>query len=409
MKILQVNKYHYPRGGADRYYLDLGARLEAAGHELAYFAMKHPKNLPSPWSKYFVSRVSYNEQAWRYALKIPGRTIYSLEAKKKFSRLLKEFQPDVVHIHNIYHQLSPSILDAAAKFKIPVIMHVHDYKLVCPNHALFIDNKICEKCLMKNYSPAVKNRCVKNSLIASSLAALEMYLHHTSWKIYEKNISLYITPSLFVKNILIKAGWPSEKIVVVNNAFSAGLPTPLETKKEDYFLYFGRLSSEKGVDLAIKASSLDPRLTLKIVGNGPDEPSLKTLNEKSIKEGRVKFLGWREGVELSTLISQAKAVIIPSRWYENFPLTALESLSLGTPVIATDIGGLPEIVTSKNGILVPPEDIEALNLAMLDILSEKKHWPDEQIRESAQNFLPEVNTGSVLSVYRDLTNTKNTP
>jgi len=409
MKILQVNKYHYPRGGADRYYLDLGSRLEALGHQVAYFAMKHPKNLPSPWSRYFISRVSYNEQAWRYALKIPGRAIYSLEAKRKFSKLLKEFRPDVIHIHNIYHQLSPSILDVAAKFKIPVVMHVHDYKLVCPNHALFVNNQVCEKCLKKNYWPAVKNNCVKNSRIASLLSSLEMYLHHTSWKIYEKNISVYLTPSLFLKNILIKSGWPSEKILVVNNAFSAGLPTPLETQKEDYFLYFGRLSSEKGVDLAIKASGHDPRLKLKIVGNGPDELSLKTLDEKSIREGRVEFLGWCEGVELSTLISQAKATIIPSRWYENFPLTALESLSLGTPVIASDIGGLPEIVTSKNGILVPPDDIKALHQAMLDILLEKMRWPENQIRESAQHFLPEVNTNTVLTIYQNLINQKNTP
>ncbi len=402
MKILQVNKYHYPRGGADRYYLDLGERLESAGHEVAYFAMNHPRNLATPWSKYFVSRVSYNEQVWKYALKIPGRTLYSLEAKNKFKRLLRDFQPDVIHVHNIYHQLSPSILDAAAQAKIPVIMHLHDYKLVCPNHALFVGGKVCEKCLGGSYTACIKQRCVKDSLTASVLAAAEMYLHHKVLKIYAKNISLFIAPSLFLKNLLVKAGWPAEKIEVINNAFSTGLPAPLNTDREDYFLYYGRLSEEKGVDVIIKAISLNKDLKLKIAGSGPADISLQTLGAEAARRGQLDFLGWREGRALSTLIAQAKAVIIPSRWYENFPLTALEALSFGTPIIASDIGGLPEIVNSQNGCLVPPDDAVALEAAMSEVLSGNKTWHEEEIKNSARVYIPELNTTRVIKVYEKL-------
>ena len=401
MKILQVNKYHYPRGGADRYYLDLGKRLEAAGNEVAYFAMEHPKNLSSVWSKYFVSRVSYNENVWHYAWKIPGRALYSFEAKRKFDRLLNDFRPDIIHIHNIYHQLSPSIIDAAAKYKIPVVMHLHDYKLVCPNHALFVKNKICKQCLTGNFLPCIKQRCVKNSILASILAAGEMYLHHRVLKIYQKNISTFISPSLFLKNILISAGWPENKITVINNAFRSDLPAPINTEKKNYFLYFGRLSSEKGIDLIIKAIN-NEQLYLKIIGIGPEEASLKTLGNDLIKEGRLEFLGWLEGQNLSTYIAQAQATLVPSRWLENFPLNALESLSLGTPVIATNIGGLPEIITANNGCLVQPENPNALKAIMLKIINQERGYSSDEIKKGATRFVPEINTKSVLALYENL-------
>ncbi len=402
MKILQVNKYHYPRGGADRYYLDLGKHLEAEGHELAYFSMQHPKNLATPWSKYFVSRVSYNEQVWRYAWKIPGRTLYSLETKRKFTRLLKDFRPDVIHLHNIYHQLSPSLLDVAAAFKIPVVMHLHDYKLVCPNHSLFTQGKVCQECLRGSYWPCIKRRCVKDSSLASLLAAGEMYLHHNILKIYENKVNLFISPSNFLKKILVAAGWPEEKIIVINNAFRADLPLPLNDSRENYFLYYGRLSQEKGIDLAIQATLEDKNLRLKIAGSGPESDLLQTISGEAARNGQIEFLGWQEGRALSTLIAQAQAVIIPSRWLENFPLSALESLSLGTPVIAADIGGLPEIINDSNGMLVPAEDIEALKEAMLKIVNQKKHWQRKELQASAGRFSPENNIQEVLTVYQKL-------
>ncbi len=401
MKILQVNKYHYPRGGADRYYLDLGKRLEEAGHSVAYFAMKHPNNLATVWDKYFVSRVSYNEKKWQYAWKIPGRTLYSLEAKKNFSKLLNDFQPDIIHIHNIYHQISPSILDAATEAGIPVVMHLHDYKLVCPNHALFIHNKVCQKCVSGNYWPCIQNRCIKNSLAASCLAASEMYLHHHLLHIYEKNIKTYISPSLFLKNLLVSVNWPENKIAVVNNAFRTDL-SPLTMPRENYFLYYGRLSSEKGIDLAIKAVTKNSNLKLKIVGSGPEKEKLQLLASEAIEKKQIEFISWCEGEELAKLITQAQAILIPSRWLENFPLTALESLSLGTPVIASEIGGLPEIINATNGYLVKPEDVESLEAAMNNLLNRQDKFDREQIINSSLRFSPELNLEAVLNIYRKI-------
>ncbi|MDX9778912.1 MAG: glycosyltransferase [Patescibacteria group bacterium] len=401
MKILLVNKYHYPRGGADKYYLELGRELEKAGHEVAYFAMHHPLNLQSKWQKYFLSRVSYNENIWRYAHKIPLRAIYSLEAKRKFKKLLKDFQPDIIHLHNIYYQLSPSILDAATKTKIPTIMHVHDYNLVCPNHSLFVRGKICKQCLHGNYYHCLKKRCVKNSLSASFLGVLTLWIHNNLLKIYQKNIQLLITPSQFMKNILIEADWAEAKIKVINNPFYLNKITKVN-QKEKYFIYCGRLSAEKGVDTAIYALKNNKKLQLKIVGSGPEEKSLHQLTTHLNLDKQVSFLGWKQGDELQTLISQAQALLLPSRWLENFPLIALEALALGTPILASKIGGIPEIVNNKNGSLLTVDNIEEWHQALVSVERGELHWSREDLLNSATKFSPERNLQEVLKTYQQI-------
>ena len=409
MKILLVNKYHYPRGGADKYYLELGRELEKVGHQVAYFAMHHPLNLQSTWQQYFVSRVSYNENIWRYAHKIPLRAIYSFEAKRKFKTLLKDFQPDIIHLHNIYYQLSPSILKVAAKANIPTIMHVHDYNLVCPNHSLFVRGKICKQCLHGNYYYCLKKRCVKNSFSASFLGALTLWIHNHLLKIYQKNLSLLITPSQFMKHILIEAGWQEAKIRVINNPFYLN-KIPTANQKEKYFVYCGRLSAEKGVDTAIYALKNNKKLKLKIVGSGPEEKSLRQLSANLKLDQQVSFLGWKQGNELQALISQAEALLLPSRWLENFPLIVLESLALGTPVLASKIGGIPEIVNHKNGALLTVDDREEWRQALTSVEKGEWRWSREDLINSATRFNPEHNLQEVLQNYQQIiTNYKKTP
>jgi len=406
MKILQVNKYHYPRGGADRYYLDLGDRLEKMGHQVAYFSMQHPNNLPSIWSKYFISRVSYNENLRKYAWKISGRTIYSLEAKRKFRRLLNDFKPDVIHIHNIYHQISPSILDVAAKHKIPVVMHAHDYKLVCPSHNMYVHGEICDNCIKENYGACIKKRCVKDSFAASLLASTEMFIHHRILKIYKKNITKIISPSLFLKTILMEAGWPKNKIMVVNNCCSLKTEESPTDEINDYFLFNGRLSQEKGIDLIINAVINHPELRLIIAGTGPDALIYEKMANAIEAKDRIQFIGWQEEQALAKLILKAKAVLIPSRWYENFPLSALEAISLGTPVIASNRGGLPEIINDTNGLLITADDPELWAQAMLSVISGKKQWTKETIKISAAKYSPDINTNNIIQIYNSVINSQ---
>ncbi len=410
MRILQANKFYYPKGGADKYFLDLTEALKAAGHETAVFAMAGPRNLKSPDSKYFVSAVEFNGGSLKDRLKIPGRMIYSREAKRKFARELDDFKPDIVHVHNIYHQLSPSILEAAKERNVPVVMHLHDYKLVCPNYRLFTKNRVCRRCLdKKSFWPCLYNNCYGSSA-ASFLAALEMTVHHKWLHIYEKNIDLLIAPSEFMRRLAIESGWPEEKIVMLHNPAPKISDQPKDDRPEgDYLLYFGRLAPEKGInDLIHAAKSAGGRSgkLLHIAGSGPEEKNIRKEFAPEMKSGRIRLLGQLSGKALSDEIASARAIVFPSLWPENMPLALLESLAQGKVVIASRSGGLPEIISDrKNGFLFNAGDIKGLETAIRTVFRSK---PEDlkmiklKAIASAKKLDPDIHLQNILKIYSKL-------
>ncbi|MFA5163317.1 MAG: glycosyltransferase [Patescibacteria group bacterium] len=361
MRIIQVNKFYYLRGGAEKYLLQAEKELKSQGHEVAVFAMKHPKNISSPYEKYFVSRVSFSEGGFINKVKAARRLFWSREAKKKFTHLVKDFKPDIIHLHNIYHHLSPSILKASQKYNIPVVMHLHDYKLICPNYQLFTQNKYCERCRGGHYYNCYRYRCLKNSALKSALASLAMFYHHSYLKIYEKNVNLLIAPSRFIKETFTRFSWPEDKIELLYN-FSEEkyLQSPVIPEK-DYILYLGRLSSEKGIDILIRALS-KTQLKLKIAGLGPEEDNLKKLSRELGLEDRIEFLGFKDGVEKDTLIAEAKAIVIPSIWPENMPFSLLEAMAKAKVVLVSLVGGLGELIEDGiNGFTFAPGSSQAIS------------------------------------------------
>jgi glycosyltransferase involved in cell wall biosynthesis len=401
MRILQVNKYNYIRGGAEKYFIEISRELKELGHQVAIFSMKHPKNIPSDFDKYFVSRISFNEGGFKNKIIGPFRLLFSFTARRKFRRLVKDFRPDIIHIHNIYHQISPSILRVAKKRKIPVIMHLHDYKLVCPNYQLLAHNKICYRCLGGKYYNCLQQRCFKNSFWRSFLATIEMYLHHHLLKVYKKNIDLFIAPSQSMKDTVVKFGWPEDKIKVLYN-FSEKLQNNLMDSPGDYGLYFGRLSKEKGIDVLLSALSLANRkIKLKIIGSGPEEENLKKM-VKDLKLGsRVKFLGPKFGEELFSEVKKAQVIFIPSIWLENMPLTLLEAMMLKKVVIASNTGGLPELIKDgQTGFLFKRGDDQDL-ARVIDSLDKHNLL---QIGAQANLLAEELSVGrhlsKLLQIYR---------
>lgn len=405
MRILQVNKFHYLRGGAEKYFLDMAEKLRQDGHEVAVFSMRHPKNLPSPWEKYFVSRISFNESKLRDKLLAPGRIIYSLEAKRKFRKLVDDFRPEVIHIHNIYHQLSPSILSVARKRNIPVVMHLHDYKLVCPNYQLFVDNKICYRCRKHRYCQAIKHRCFKGSLVQSTLVALEMFLHHRVWKIYEKAVSLYIAPSAFMKDTVVSFGIPAEKVEVLYNFIDRPKTVVENIETQNYLLYYGRLSPEKGIDVLLESlKSMANAPILKIVGSGPEMEKLKAMAQSLGLEKSVELLGPKYGADLEKIILGAKAVIIPSIWAENMPFVLLESLALGKVVIASRTGGLPELITQgESGFLFENGNAQDLAEKILALDNYDLKKIGSAAKEQVADLNLENHYGKLLDIYRRFT------
>lgn len=368
MKVLLVNKYHYFRGGSETYYFGLAELLRKAGHEVIFFAMEDEHNLPCAQSEYFVSNVEFNGKLSAFdQLKAAARMVYSLEAKRKFDKLLRNEKPDIIHINLFHRVLTASIVDVAKKHHIPIVFTMHDLNCICPNHTMLNHGKICEACLRGNYMNCVKCVCFKDSRLKCLMAAIESEYNKRSG-LYNK-IDCFITPSEFYKNLLMKSGLTKKRIIHMKNFLPAETEYAIRGKRGDYVLFFGRLSYEKGILTLIEAMK-HVKAPLLIVGTGPEEDAIRQKIAVSGLSDRVTLLGFKSGTELWSYVMNAGCVVIPSEWYEASGYTACEAQAMGKPVVVTDAGGLPEnIVNGETGIVCPMSDVkklaEAINCIMI--------------------------------------------
>lgn len=358
MKVLLVNKFFYLKGGSERVFFSEAEMLKSNGHQIAFFSMFDQKNLPSPQSKYFVNHIDYAKHVNIKLEILQGlKMLYSFEAKKKLKELLNDYQIDIVHLHNIYHQISPSILDVFTRYGIPIVMTLHDYKLVCPSHSMFVDGRPCEMCSNGKYYQCFINKCTKNSYSKSLINTVEMYLHHKILRIYDL-VDIFISPSKFLKEKVKAMGFRKE-IVHLPNFIDIKDYLPKYNSNGKTICYFGRLSKEKGLFTLIEAvKGLDTKL--KIIG---DEPLKKNLEEKIRRENLadVSFLGYKSGEELKNEVKNSMVVVLPSECYENYPRSVMEAFALGKPVIGARIGGIPELVKDgESGLTFEPGNVEDL-------------------------------------------------
>ena len=407
MKILLVNKYHFIQGGADRAYLDMADILTRAGHEVAFFSMYHPRNLPTKWSKYFVSSVDYDDsrnvgvlEKFRMAFRI----LWNREAERNMDRLIQDFHPDIAHVHNMYHQLSPSILRPLKRAGIPVVMTLHDYKLVSPNYNLFVRGKIWEASKNGVYWKCVRDRCVKDSYVKSFVCTAEAYLHNF-FGAYN-SVSLFLSPSRFLIEKFHEFGFKREIEYLPNPL----VPFPKEESREDIlenapFVFIGRLSAEKGIEkLLIALKELGGSSTLHIIGDGPERTRLEALAQELRISDRVIFLGYLSGADLERERMCARAVLLPSLWYENMPYALTEALARGQVVIAARRGGISERVRDgENGFLFDPENIESLvqKMRFIQTANEDTLWNIRKAaRESVLDLREEVFAKELMGMYK---------
>ena len=408
-KILLINKYHYLKGGAERAYFDTAKILEENGNEVAFFSMDHPNNLEDKWSKYFVSNVDYNARGISVAKKIKAvlNIWYNFESKNRLKKLIKEFKPDIAHLHNIYHQISPSVIDALHKKRIPVVHTLHDYKLISPNYSLMHDGKIWEKSKGKKYYKCVSDKCVKNSYHKSFVCAIEAYLHDILG-IYKK-VETFISPSRFLINKFREFGFKGDISYLPN-------PLPFEggenIDKKKYFLYFGRLSQEKGVlDLIRAYSKVGVSNKLYIAGEGEEREKIEDLILEKGLEKKVILLGYKTGDELQKLIREAFAVVVPSRWYENAPYSVVEAMFYSCIVLASRIGGLNEMITeAKNGYLFDFGQIDDL-AEKIRLIANLEEGQAKIIQRNARKLVQEKNSREVyyknlLTIYNKAANAR---
>jgi glycosyltransferase involved in cell wall biosynthesis len=362
MKILMCNSFYYLRGGAERCFFDLSDLLRANGHEVIPFSMHHERNLPTPYSDYFLSKVDY-PSLLKKGSTIPEkfyaaqRVIYSSEARQKIERLIADCKPDIAHVHGIAAEISPSILPAIKKAGIPLVQTLHDYRLICPNTNFVSQGTVCERCKRHKYYNVVLRRCKRDSLSGSILAGMELSIHKL-FQLYENNVDIFITPSRFLREKLVEYGIKN-KIFHLPNFVDVDRFFP-EYTPENYFAYYGRLEKIKGVLTLLQAMKLIPDAHLYIAGRGDAEEEIKHFIAK-FDLNNVTLVGHLAAEDLIPLIQHAAFTVVPSEWYENYSMSVIESLALGTPVIGSRIGGIPEqIRDGVNGLLFKPGDHEEL-------------------------------------------------
>ena len=405
MKILMVNKFFYIKGGSETYYFALKNLLQNHGHEVIDFSMTDDKNRDSKYRQYFVTNVDYNGKNNLFQkMKMAFNIIYSVEAKNKFEKLIKSTNPDIVHLHIFQHQISPSILSVLKKYKIPTVYTAHDLKMLCLNYKMMHDGVICEQCKNGKFYYCVQNKCVKNSVTKSLINMIEGYFH--KWKRSYDVIDMIITPSLFYKKKFQEFHIPSDKTIHIPNFLDSEEPKISKNKtSKKYYLYFGRLSEEKGIFTLIKAV-MKSTVQLYIIGTGPMETEIvQYLSKNQIHN--IHLLGYKSGKELQELVGNAKAVILPSEWYENGPYSAIEALQLKRPLIGSDLGGIPELIwENKNGYVFENKNIVHLKkcIEKMENLSELKYNEMEECSGQIfkKYYTAEVHYNKLLNVYKNL-------
>jgi len=405
MKVLLVNNFFYDRGGDCTYLFSLKKLLEEKGHQTMVFSMHHPQELDSNYSKYFVSYIDYAEEVKSISLisglRVLQRAVYSREAKAKIEKLIKDEEPDIAHLQNIHHHITPSILYPLRRNKIPVVWTLHDYTLICPNTSFLCYGKICERCKkIKYYWPPIV-RCKKRSFAASTMAAIESTIHLIMG--IRDLVDSYITPSHFMKKKTIDYGLRSSKVVHINS-FVDSNTIRHKASEGDYYLYVGRLSEEKGVKTLIDAAVRVVDLGLEIIGDGPLAKELNQYAKSKDKKGVIGFLGQRNHKQVIQYLVNCRFAVTPSEWYENLPYSILETFACGKPVIGASIGGIPELVVNgETGLLFEPGNT--------DDLAEKIQWMfehPEECREMGRKarklvemeYTPELHYKRLMEVYR---------
>lgn len=399
MKVLQINSGHYRRGGADVVYLNTTDLLREKGHEVMCFSLQDEKNLPAAEANYFADNMDLRQASTWQKIKAVPRFVHNKNAAQKLDTLLRDFKPDIAHIHIFLGKMTSSILPVLKKHGVPIVFTVHDYRFICPAY-LFLDgkNQVCERCKSGFYLNCTIQKCSEGNLFQSLLLSADAY-----YRKYRINPLRYASRFIFVSDFIRR------KHIEFNEAYSAKaellynfIPrlekvNPVHTKGA-YFLFYGRLSREKGVDTLIQAA-IKTGIPLKLVGTG----SLSEKYENS-SYPNIEFLGHQTGDALWNLVSQASFVVVPSEWYENNPLTILESYGFGKPVIGARIGGIPEVVVhGETGFLFEPGNAEELS-AVLKTAAEKT---DEEYRLFSTNarqfanrtFEPEKHYQDLIRIY----------
>lgn len=405
LKILMVHKFYRMSGGVDKYFMDLCRLMEQKGHQIIPFAMMDENNLSSSFENYFAPNVQYKGGPIFKRIASLAHFVYSPEARNRIAKLMADTNPGIAHFQHIYHQLTTSVFAPLHKAGVPIVQGVHDYKLGCPRYMLFNTrtNELCDACRGGRYFHAFLSRCYDGSLLRSAMITIESYYNHIA-QTYQRNVARFLVSNNHMKGRLVQYGIKEEKIVVIPNFVDVSSYEPVY-QHDGYFLYFGRLSIEKGVEYLLYAMHELPSQKLLVVGNGPDEIRLKQLAGE-LDLTNVEFLGPLWGTDLQPVLDRAMCVVVPSYWHENSPMVIYQSFASGKPVIGSRRGGIPDLIDHDvNGLLFEAGNVVDLVQCMDAVATDpekQKHYSLQARLKAETEYTPYIHYNRIMQVYREL-------
>jgi glycosyltransferase involved in cell wall biosynthesis len=403
MRIAMANNYYYLKGGAERVLFEEKKILEAHGHQVPVFSQAHPHNEFSQYSECYSPFKDWRNISKVQKVPMALNIMYDRRTARGFNRFLQATDCDIVHAHNIYGGLTTSILDIAQKKGVPVVMTLHDYKLICPSYLMLNRGSVCEDCRNRRFIHCLLKTCHKESLTASGVYCIESYLN--KWLHKYDTIRYFICPSMFSLSKHAEHGIPQDRLLHIRNFVNFAKYKP-QYDNGRYVLFVGRLSKEKGI-LTLLAAVEHLDVPVRIVGDGPLKAEYEGFAAKC-KMDHVTFEGYKSGDDLKQLYENAAFLVMPSEWYENAPMTILEAYAYGKPVVGSRIGGIPEMIDhGRTGMLFVMGDAGRLAECI------DKLWSDKSLRRQMgyaarekveREFCSEVHYERLMEVYRNLMN-----
>ena len=392
IKILLVHNRYKQSGGEDQVFLNESELLKFNGEEVITYTVHNDAIKQSLKSK----------------IEVGINSIWSYKEYKKFKRFLRYNKPDIVHVHNFFPLISPSIFSACNKLNIPVVQTLHNYRLICPAATFLRDNEICEKCLTGSLVNSVKYGCYRDSVF-QTIPVATMIGANRAINTWQMKVDKYIALTNFSKQKFIEGGLPSEKISVKPNFMMESPLLEKTIERENYYLFVGRVSKEKGIHLLLEAfveieNKTDAKLL--IIGDGPEK---RKLEEKYKNNTNIVFKGKLNKDEILIYMKKAKYLVVPSIWYEGFPMTIIEAYSVNTPVIASAIGSLKEVVTdNETGFHFIKGNKESLKTTLLKAASYIKYdfLVHEVGKQYKDKYTSNINYKTLLEIYKEVIESK---
>mgnify|MGYP001056584397 CR=1 FL=1 len=397
LKVLFANKFFYLKGGAETVMFDEIDLMRKHKVDVVEFSMCDPRNRPSEYASYFVSPKDYRSNSRARRLRSALSFIHSREAVDKISGLIRDQRPDILHCHNIYHQLTPSIIGAASRAKIPVVLTLHDYKVICPVYTRLSNGKVCTKCSDGRYEAVLAQRCADGSIGRSGLLWAEARFHAAAGSY--RRVDKFVAPSRFLRDAVVPLLGESKVVYIPNGVDTSRIEASGQDK--GFVLYLGRLSPEKGVETLLRAHAADDAAwRLVVAGSGP------LLGRLQSEFPLAEFTGHLTGADLEAKLREASLIVVPSEWHENNPLSVLEAMAHAKPIVASRIGGIPELIRhGQTGLLFEPRDIKQLSSHIRTMLGDpdlRRKFGNEARKIAEMEYSLERHGAALLSLYEGL-------